>query len=1377
LYKTLHKKRNLMKKLLLIVLGIQSFYCFGQSQEYECGAPDIDSATYENLPWTNNNDYYINFYDSLITVFSTLPESGLNAEGGIEQAVWVPVKAWVHRAGITGGLSLSEVENAIRELNRRFSGRFEGLAANRLQPHDSGIRFYLVCQPTYINNSIIHTDGIPQDVVEFMNNNSDAGNLNIHFVNTFSLGAGYSIFPWDVPSEQAGFSCLVTTSSFNYHLKSTLAHEVGHAFGLLHTHHARKPWFSNPQNNGSVNNNCYQESVSRTRTQQYCTTTGDNGALKCLVNGDKVRDTDADPLLTGLVDQNLLGEYVYTGTGKDRWNETWSPNIQNIMAYTFNEIQDYFSPCQNGIMHKYIDGTNEALGTKKYIHYDNLFVDVFEPDNTLLSAQNIQLDILQHRGLHGVPNGPEGNPAWEFCDFDWIKLDIPYNGMKLNLRTSEVPGKPLVNTEIFLYESNGLTLIASNDDKSSIDFYSEISELELPQGTYYLKVVNKGNNGGEYLLEVERCAEECCYNNLLSNVAIIDQNTGNLVIGARVSGTAEEYFGFSTNVSQATFGANIPGLTAFGSGPVALPNSQLRLAICNLSELTFQSGTLEIGDPTNGRTAEVRFTEGTKLDLDGSSQIIVKNGSKLIIEAGAELNLAAGAQIILAGSDAVLEIEGTLQLGNNQNLSIGTLSGQTPGYIRFLPGAQVLAGSGAQMVLGEVNQLRKVMELAANAHISLPANLVQFAINHGEVQMAPGSRLIVATKGVFVNARFERLGSTGLHHGVLLSGNHAHQITASRFNNAITGLEVNLMGNLHQPQLLVNQYNHNQIGLLVHGGGVLVGSGSFTGNTNWAMQLSALSAAAQVNNVTFTNNANGIKVSSANSHPITLDGCNLQTTIQSGLGVEVIQGYVTLRNSTINNYQTGVKAEGMNTRVRLACNVVSNSNFGIDPRIGALVDLSNEGRNQIENSNIALYPDFGALLLNNGYNNFSNANTHVLAGDLRPLCYTYTTISKPGSDFSFFELPAENNRFESNMVYPTVANMSTINALVSTYVSNHSCGEFFEMWSDENDPRPIFRKANNPNITFVSCSQANPPWWQDVFNAVNLDSDPSQWIVTSPLYPGIELKQAIRTALNDITVDLDQPQHDSLALARFKQILTATYANMDEYGRELLATANAAMNYALTNAYALGILPVEYGVNPEPLDDAVYTLLASLDELISYNDDPMIKSKYALDKVLLYRLAGHYVTAIYELQNSEANEHINYSFWDCILQLEWSFFQGNISADQFALDAESCMSYFEARRQRRQPPVLPVYQNQSITTLLVAPNPTTNSSVFSFAACENPASFRILDAQGRVVYRNELAASATEHVVNAADLPAGIYFAELHQPNQKALRAKWVVHK
>lgn len=1036
-------------------------------------------------------------------------------------------------------------------------------------------------------------------------------------------------------------------------------------------------------------------------------------------------------------------------------------------------------------MYHWIEGVSNlvALGFP-YLNKDANYIDVYEPDNFWSDSNpTINFGSVQHRGFHKVPNGKRNDiTSWSNCDEDWVRIQVPHNGFVTSIYTTAEPNGQDVDTELFLYDQNGTTLLASNDDKSANDLYSEILEVTLNQGTYWVRVVNKGDEDGAYLLYLERCGIECCYNDLATNVSHIDTHTGDYFLGVRGASdttNSEEYFGNSLLVQGATFGLNTNSSNiAWFAFPPPQINSHYQISFCNQAEITLQAGTLEIGDPTNGRTAEVRFTEGTKLDLDGSSQIIVKNGSKLIIEAGAELSLAAGAEIILAGSDAVLEIEGKLQLGANQHFSIGTQSSQTPGYIRFLPGAQVAAGIGSQMVLGELNNFQKVLELAENAQISLPNTLTQFGISFGEVQMAPGSRLIVPTKAVFVNARFERLGSTGMHHGVLLSGNHAHQVTVSRFNNASTGLELNLNGNLFKPVLSTNQFNNNQMGLLVHGGGLLINSGSFTGNTQWALQLSALSAATDVNNVTFTNNANGIQISSANSHPVSIQGCSInQTTQTAGVGIEVLQGNVTCRSNNILNHFDGILGLGQNAKIRLACNTITNAQYALTSYNYSLFDLSNEARNVVSNSSdAAMYTDFGTILLQNGYNDFSNSNAYPILGSMAPNCYSLSTVNTTTGPVSFYDLPAEHNKFESGFYYPNATSPTLILPL-GLDVDFHICDPFGLMWVDYDNTYPMFRKANNPNIAFVSCSQANPPWWHDVFNEVNLASNPTQWLVHSPLYPGIELKQAISTALNDITVDLDQPQQDSLALVRFKQILTANYANMDETGLALLATANAAMNYALTNAYALGILPVEYGVNPEPLDDAVYTILASLDDLIASHDDPMMKSKYALDKALLYRLAGHYETAIDELQNSEANGHTNFSYWDCMLQLEWSYFQGNIGAEQFALDAENCMGYFQARRQRRQPPVLPVYQNQATTTLVVSPNPTSNSSVFSFAACENAAAFRILDTQGRLVHRSELAAGATELTVDAADMPAGIYFAELLQPNQKVLRNKWVVSR
>lgn len=250
-----------------------------------------------------------------------------------------------------------------------------------------------------------------------------------------------------------------------------------------------------------------------------------------------------------------------------------------------------------------------------------------------------------------------------------------------------------------------------------------------------------------------------------------------------------------------------------------------------------------------------------------------------------------------------------------------------------------------------------------------------------------------------------------------------------------------------------------------------------------------------------------------------------------------------------------------------------------------------------------------------------------------------------------------------------------------------------------------------------------------------------------------------------------------MALERFKQVLTASYANMDETGRELLATANAAMNYALINAYTLGILPVSYGIDPEPLDDKVYTLLASFDDLIANTDDQHLKVKYALDKVLLYRLAGHYETAITELQNSLANQHQNFGYWDCILQLEWSYFQGNIGADQFAQEVQQCMNMYQARRSRRQPPSLPSYHSTASNALVATPNPTNSSSVFTFERTQSPAWLQVSDAQGKLVYRTAVALGSTQTTATAQGLPMGVYLVELIEPNKAPLRTKWVVNR
>lgn len=94
---------------------------------------------------------------------------------------------------------------------------------------------------------------------------------------------------------------------------STLSHEMGHFFGLLHTHE----WFNTDK----------QELVS---------------GRGCSQLGDGICDTPADPLLEGKVRNG-----VYVGLLHDPNGEAYQPMVENIMSYAPPEIKTTFTPGQH----------------------------------------------------------------------------------------------------------------------------------------------------------------------------------------------------------------------------------------------------------------------------------------------------------------------------------------------------------------------------------------------------------------------------------------------------------------------------------------------------------------------------------------------------------------------------------------------------------------------------------------------------------------------------------------------------------------------------------------------------------------------------------------------------------------------------------------------------------------------------------------------------------------------------------------------------------------------------------------------------------------------------------------------------------------------
>jgi len=102
---------------------------------------------------------------------------------------------------------------------------------------------------------------------------------------------------------------------------STLTHELGHSFSLLHTHSS---------SNG-------EELV--------------NGS-NCSSAGDLLCDTPADPKLSS---STVSSNCEYIGTELDNQQNAYSPDPKNFMSYSRKECRTLFSPQQLAQMQDYYD--------------------------------------------------------------------------------------------------------------------------------------------------------------------------------------------------------------------------------------------------------------------------------------------------------------------------------------------------------------------------------------------------------------------------------------------------------------------------------------------------------------------------------------------------------------------------------------------------------------------------------------------------------------------------------------------------------------------------------------------------------------------------------------------------------------------------------------------------------------------------------------------------------------------------------------------------------------------------------------------------------------------------------------------------------------
>lgn len=292
----------------------------------------------------NISENYLNELDDR----GNYKKSNLERFSSESTVYFIPIKFWVYRNNNgTGNVNTTQIQEVIDELNDIF------------EPV-TNIQFYRLCEISFINNSAIANNG-NQYFSDFTLNNRIPGVLNVHFIiDSGTSWAGKANFPF-LPWDPRTYSCAVKytqgsglDNNFTMReLSEILSHEAGHTLGLYHTHQGRSQTKSHNEDCG----NCYQESVSRTKTQGLtCISTV--GQKKCEVNGDLLCDTPADPFL-GKYDpeprvNSSTCSYVYgVFSDTDNWGDTWVPDTNNIMSYTWLSCLENFSLLQTARMYYY----------------------------------------------------------------------------------------------------------------------------------------------------------------------------------------------------------------------------------------------------------------------------------------------------------------------------------------------------------------------------------------------------------------------------------------------------------------------------------------------------------------------------------------------------------------------------------------------------------------------------------------------------------------------------------------------------------------------------------------------------------------------------------------------------------------------------------------------------------------------------------------------------------------------------------------------------------------------------------------------------------------------------------------------------------------
>ncbi|MDX2196554.1 MAG: M43 family zinc metalloprotease [Cytophagales bacterium] len=200
----------------------------------------------------------------------------------------------IRRTNGTGGFDPNLIPQILHFMNAAYN--------------QTNVEFYNCPDIDFINNDQIFTYERARDE-NILRQRLDDNAINIYYglVNPLTEGyCGYAFYPW---LNNSNF-IFINADPGCSHNQSVVVHELGHFFGIVHTHDG-----GNELVNGT----------------------------NCATAGDRYCDTPADPNMFRNDNYHVDAACNYIGAFRDSNNQSYSPDTRNFMSYSTVECRNRFS--------------------------------------------------------------------------------------------------------------------------------------------------------------------------------------------------------------------------------------------------------------------------------------------------------------------------------------------------------------------------------------------------------------------------------------------------------------------------------------------------------------------------------------------------------------------------------------------------------------------------------------------------------------------------------------------------------------------------------------------------------------------------------------------------------------------------------------------------------------------------------------------------------------------------------------------------------------------------------------------------------------------------------------------------------------------------